>query len=643
MNVAGNGYTGTILKVDLSSGNIGYMSTREHSDLFLGGRGIAARIYWDEVLPRVKALDPGNVLVFMTGPATGVPGFGSRFQVCGKSAITDQFSFSNLGGSWGGHLKYAGFDGIVVKGKSEKPVLLSVDDGDIELRDASHLRGDGVSVCEKKIKKEFGDSVRVLSIGPAGENLVPFATLMAADNAAGAGGLAAVMGSKNLKAIAVRGTNRIAVADKERLSGLRRRIKQESADYIRTSEALLQMTMATPLEKLKKSVCLGCPTGCARAVYRNPNGDEVKFMCQAALFYETRARLFYNEITDVPIRATEACNEYGLDTRAIEAMIMWLNRCYKAGILTDANTGIPLSAIGGHEFIHSLVRAIALRQGFGDVLARGTHEAADSLGVEAKELIKDYMTSKGDNEIYGPRLYITTGLLLATEPRLPIQLLHEVSIPVLLWIANRTGVESIPINSQTVGDMSEKLFGTELALDFSTYEGKALAAARIQDREYVKESLILCDFVWPVYFTSNRDNPFEYADLDRQIAVAVTGKDTSEDPLYRTGERIFNLQRAILAREGHVGRADDRLDDYNFEIPLKGDFGNPECLVPGRNGEAFSRKGMIVDRDSFEAMKSEYYEIRGWDLSSGLQTRAKLEELGLGDVARELELMKLVS
>ena len=643
MNVGGNGYTGTILKVDLSSGNVGHMSTGEYSDLFLGGRGIAARIYWDEVLPSVEALDPGNTLVFMTGPATGVPGFGSRFQVCGKSAITSQFSFSNLGGSWGAHLKYAGFDGIVVKGKSEKPVLLFIDNEDIQLRDASHLQGDGAFLCERKIAGELGDSVRVLSIGPAGENLVPFATIMAADNSAGAGGLAAVMGSKNLKAIVVRGSNRVNVADPERLSGLRKRMRQESSDYIRMSESLLKMTMATPPEKLKKSVCLGCPTGCARAVHRNPNGDEVKFMCQAALFYETRARLFHKEVTDVPIKATEACNEYGVDTRAIEAMIMWLNRCYKAGILTDATTGIPLSAIGGHEFIHSLVRAIALREGFGDVLARGTHEAADSLGVEGKELIKDYITSKGDNEIYGPRLYITTGLLLATEPRLPIQLLHEVSIPVLLWIANRTGVESIPINSQTIGDMSEKLFGTELALDFSTYEGKALAAARIQDREYVKESLILCDFAWPVYFTSNPDNPFEYADFDRQVVVAVTGRDTSEDHLYLTGERIFNLQRAILAREGHVGRGDDRIDDYNFEIPLKGDFSNPECLVPGRNGEVLSRKGMVVDRDSFEAMKSEYYEIRGWDSSSGLQNRPKLEELGLGDIVPELERAKLVS
>ena len=642
MSIGTNGYTGTILKVDLSSGNIGYVPTQDYSDLFLGGRGTAARIYWDEVLPNVKAFDPENMLIFMTGPATGVPGFGSRFQVCGKSAITDRFSFSNLGGSWGGHLKYAGFDGVVLTGKSDRPVFLSINNGDIELRDASHLQRDGAFLCEKKLRDELGESVRVLCIGPAGENLVPFATLMAADNSAGAGGLAAVMGSKNLKAIAVKGTNKIDVADKEMLVELRKRIKLESSDYVQITASLLKMTMSTPLDILEKSVCLGCPTGCARAIYKKPNGDEVKFMCQAALFYETRARLFYNEITDVPVKATEACNDYGLDTRAIEAMIMWLNRCYKAGILTDENTGIPVSKIGSHEFIDSLVRAIALREGFGDVLARGTHKAADELGTEARELIKDYITSNGDNEIYGPRIYVGTALLLATEPRLPIHLLHEISVPVLLWIASRAGVESVPINSQTIQTLSKKLYGTELALDFSTYDGKALAVSNIQDREYVKESLILCDFAWPIYFTSSAEDGIADTGLESQIVAAVTGRDTDQAYLNKTGERIFNLQRAILTREGHTGREHDCIDDYNFEIPTKGDFSNPECIVPGKNGEAFSRKGMVVDRESFEKMKSEFYEIRGWDPISGLQTRAKLEELELNDVAEQLESMMLL-
>jgi aldehyde:ferredoxin oxidoreductase len=538
-----------------------------------------------------------------------------------------------MGGSWGAYLKSAGYDGVVVFGKADKPVFISIDGDKVEIRDAAHLMGKTAFQREKTIKDELGDSVRVLTVGPAGDNMVNFATFLASDDSVGAGGLAGVMGSKNLKAIAVRGDKKFKVAHADKLSQLRSRIRQLSSGY---AESLLTLGMLTSRDRLKKSFCQGCPTGCVRATHRNADGSERKFMCQAAMFYETRAQRYYGN-TDAALKATELCDDYGLDTRSTETMIMWLSRCQKSGILTDEGTGIPLSKIGSYEFIETLLRKIANREGFGDTLARGTHKAAASLGKEAQALIKDYMVKSGDNELYGPRLYITTGIFWAMEPRLPIQQLHEVSVPVMLWGARQKGLKEVPVTTEIFRAMARRFFGSELAVDFSTYDGKALAAARIQDREYAKESLILCDLFWPIYFSESAPDGVGDPSLESQICAAVTGREIDETGLYKIGERICNLQRAILAREGHRGREYDVIDEYNFTTPLKGDFGNTDCIVPGKDGELFSRKDIVLNRSDFEKLKGDFYRIRGWDVPSGLQKRAKLEELGLNDISQTLK------
>jgi aldehyde:ferredoxin oxidoreductase len=318
-------------------------------------------------------------------------------------------------------------------------------------------------------------------------------------------------------------------------------------------------------------------------------------------------------------------------------MIMWLSRCHKAGILTDERTGIPLSQIGSYEFIETLLKKIAHREGFGDVLAGGTHKAAQTLGEEARSLIKDYIVRTGENALYGPRLYITTSIFWAVEPRLPIQNLHEVSVPVMLWHLWLMGMKDAPVTTEVLRAMARRFFGSELAVDYSTYDGKARAAAMIQDREYAKESLILCDLFWPVYFSESSPDGVGDPSMESQICAAVTGREIDEKGLYKIGERIFNLQRAILVREGRKGREFDTIDEYNFTTPLKGDFGNEDCLVPGKDGEVYSRKDVVVDREQFEKIKGEFYQIRGWDVPSGLQKKAKLEELGLSYVAKTLE------
>ncbi len=626
-------YAGNILRVNLSTGDVDTVPTEDYVQLFLGGRGLAAKIYWDEVPPGIDAFDPENRLLFVTGPIAGVPGFaGSRWQVCGKSPIHDRFSYCNLGGSWGAQLKFAGYDGLVVHGKADRPAYLWIDDGRVEIRDATHLMGTGAIDCREKLKEELGRSARVVATGIAGENRVVFASLVADNDSTGASGLGAVMGSKNLKAIAVRGRGKVEVADPEKVRKLREWLRRDAESRL----TFILPSLVNP-DKAKKDVCYGCIRDCMRITYQGVSGKKGKFMCQSSVFYQTRAQRYYGEINEVPFEATKLCDDYGVDTHAIETMVMWLSRCYQAEVLNDEQIGIPISRIGSREFIETLIRKVSHREGFGDLLAEGTHRAAEALGSKAQELITDYMTWTGFYAIYGARLYLTTGLLYAMDPRLPIQQLHEISALIIRWIGERMGAAHSYLTPEVIRAIAKRFWGSEIAADFSTYEGKALAAARIQDRQYAKESLILCDFCWPIMHTALSEDHVGDPTLESQVCAAVTGRDIDEQGLYRIGERVFNLQRAILAREGHRGREHDRLEEFNFTIPLKGDFGNPNCTVPGKDGEVFSRKGMVVERDKFEQMKDEYYQIRGWDVATGLQQRAKLEELNLEGVAEKLE------
>ena len=202
------GYSGQILKVDLSTGATTRLPTADYADRFIGGRGLAAKLYWDMVPPRTKMFDPDNGLICATGPVAGFTGFaGSRWQVCGKSfnGTAEAFSYGNLGGKWGVALKYAGYDALVVRGQAKKPAYLFIDNGVVHLKDAGHLWGKTTFDTVDILKMENGRGVSVLTIGPAAENKVSFATIFAEEEASGSGGLGAVMGSKNLKAVVVAG------------------------------------------------------------------------------------------------------------------------------------------------------------------------------------------------------------------------------------------------------------------------------------------------------------------------------------------------------------------------------------------------------------------------------------------------------
>ena len=219
------GWCGKILKLDLSTARCGQLQTLDYADRFLGGRGVAAKIYWDEVKPGISAFDPENRLIFMTGPLGAVGAQGaSRFEVIGKSPMTlpEGFCYGNLGGYFGPYLKKAGFDGIVVSGVADRPCLVLINDGQVEILDADFIWGKNFSQVRDMLKEKYGDGVRFVTTGPAGENRCRAATIMTDQDGAATGGFGAVMGSKNLKAIAVLGTGKPAIARQEEFNRLNR-------------------------------------------------------------------------------------------------------------------------------------------------------------------------------------------------------------------------------------------------------------------------------------------------------------------------------------------------------------------------------------------------------------------------------------
>jgi aldehyde:ferredoxin oxidoreductase len=445
------------------------------------------------------------------------------------------------------------------------------------------------------------------------------------------------MGSKKLKAIVVTGkVSRPRVANPEKLEAL--------VKYLRglgLGDVSYGMPLPPSLTR-KPQICYGCISGCGRGTVETADGVKAKFICQAAGVYMFDAMTYYKRPTDVPFNATRLCHNYGIDTRVIWAMLRWLKDSYKAGILTEENTGLPLSRFGSWEFIETLLKKISLREGFGDVLAQGLHQAADSVGGKARELITDYLDKGGQNTVYTPRLYNINGIFSATEPRMALALLHEMSQPMEKWKAWVKGAEGAYMSYDMLRDIGRRFWGSELTFDFSTYEGKAVAAKRIQDKIRAEECLVLCGFSYPLRSVDNTKTHEGNPTIESKLYSAVTGNETDEEGLNRIGERVFNLERAVLAREDPRGKKVDEIPEFNFTVPIESEIMNPELLVPGKDGEPITKKGTVVDREKFAQMLSEYYELRGWD-SSGLQTKQKLAELNLEDVAQELAQRGLIN
>ena len=316
-------------------------------------------------------------------------------------------------------------------------------------------------------------------------------------------------------------------------------------------------------------------------------------MCEGATFYQGWAEMASGPGHEVPFHATKLADNYGLDTMAVSMILLWLRRCHRAGILTDEAAGMPISRLGSAEFIEVLLRKMAFREGFGDILAQGIERATRHVGQGSWGLIDSDLSVAGMPNANDPRLYITTALLFAGEPRPPMGALQELSRVGHKWVEYIEGREGAYASSDVVRRIAQRFWGSEAAADLTNFEGKPLAAAMIQDRQYAKDCLVLCGFLWPVLDVEHSPDHVGDAGLESRILSAVTGKDVDTEGLRLVGERVFNLERSIHVREGHRGREDDtaarslahqtpqgRRDQYPVPGPWEG---RPAGIPEGRH------------------------------------------------------------
>jgi len=625
------GWVGKILRLDLSEGRSHTEPIELYNDLYVGGRGLGVKLIYDSFTPGTDALAPGNPLIFNTGPLTGtaMPG-SSRVDVTALSPMSRLRAKSNFGAYWGAELKFAGFDHLVITGQAEKPCYLWIHDGQVEIRPAEHLWGQDTFQTQRLIQEELGDpEVKIVCIGPAGERLVRFACLISeTGDAAGRTGMGAVMGSKNLKAIAVRGAGSVKVARPQEfleLSLQANREIRESPAYQELSvwgvargvhmmyqmgffpvgyfedvcwEELLEKYAAPEYvqkHQLKTVGCFCCPGRCMNFLSVPGLGKGVT-SCEP---FSGFTGALWNLDMDVFWEATLLTNKLGLDCTETSASIGLLMELYHDGLLKAADTdGIPMER-GSKEAILTTIRKIAAREGYGDLLAEGQRAFAQQVGPAAEDKV-DLVKGLAPHA-YEFRAFHGTALMQAVGHRgdpLPLRgSLLEVD-----W-------NHAPEWFQTV---AKEQFGSEEAAIPTSYQGKARAAVISEHMERVADNLGICKWLYGLF-------AYQDVNMAHRFFNLVTGKDWDLQQLLTVSERVRNLERMFDVRQGLTRKHDD-LPKKFFEVPLaKGKFA-----------------GQVLKREEFEKMKEEYYELRGWDKATGIPTRAKLEELGLKEVADQV-------
>jgi len=591
-----NGYTGKLLRISLTEGSSREEPIREDwIPDYVGGVGMGYRYLIEEVSPGIDPLGPDNKLLLMTGPFTGtVIPTSSRLVVITKSPVNNTVLLSHTGGSIAGEMKFAGYDGIILEGKAKKPVYVYVKDDEIEIRDAGHLWGKDVLQTQQAIRKELGDErIKVIGIGPAGENLVKFACLTTDSyHAAGRGGPGAVMGSKNVKAVAVRGTGGVQVKE---MPGLLAYLKAIMAEQVLNDDHEWTWTDGTPMlvdvsqgacllptrnfqqgqfeeaEKINtdqavaqgsknRIACLACPLSCGR--YYVKRDGVVTERAQ----YETVALGGSNcAIGDLDAVAdfSSLCNRLGMDTISAGASVGFAMGMTEKGV---RDFGVRF---GDASAYLRVAEDIAYRRGVGDELAEGVKAVAEKYGAADMAVEIKGLEFPG----YDPRGSFGMALAYATSSR---GACHQ---------------RAFVIEHEAFGDM-----------DPFTFEGKAEQVIKGQNFTSVKESLLLCDF----WRTSRR--------VYSKLLEVVTDYSFSYDDLVLAGERIWNLGRLFNVREGYR-RKEDCLPARMYE-ELGGGPDTEERITP----------------EAYDASLSEYYRLRGWD-EEGVPTLGKLDELGLTEFA----------
>ncbi len=656
------GYVGKILKVNLTDGTITEKPTIPKYERVIGGVGIGFKVIWDEVPPEADAFDPENRLVFATGPLVGTEAPGAtRTIVTSKSPQVYEenaperslTTSSAMGGPFGPELKFAGYDALIVHGKSDKPVYIWIHDGQAEIRDADSLWGLDAYQTPLKIREELQDGyVQVASTGPAGENMARMACIVSrgrGDHAAAQGGFGAVMGSKRLKAIAVRGTQGMAAINVADRNTFREVVKEALrlitplacnpnsmfwnpgvdpdavTHFDQWQRADIGKFMSPELKVHRTGRTGDCPLQCYDN-YDIPGVASGSVMCSKY----NAGILGVGSIEG--FRAKDLGDKYCINVMDLQLMIPWLRSLYKNGTLTEAETGIPFSADPGGEFVQALFEMIAFRKGFGDTLAEGVVRTAKKLGLYNDLCTKEFADfleipseflgswcSYGGHGFCGecdPRNWPAMGVYHATHHREP-------SVTSYWVLANYS---SLPIAQQKA--IAEQVYGAPESIHLpgeSTYCREEARAAAIEAHHCcVKDILPTCAWSWPMYVSpyENRTPPYMGdTSLESRLLSAAIGTNTSEHELNKTGERIHNLMRAVMVREMGTRKMRD-----NHDVIPEHFFLN-SCPNSG---------APPVDREKFDSLMSMYYEIKGWD-KDGLPTRSRLEELDLQDVTDELE------
>lgn len=604
------GYVGQVLRVDLTKGKWEV----EDLDLdvakdYIGGRGLGARILLDEVAADVDPLGPDNKLIFATGPLTGTGApTGCRYVVVSRSPLTGAIGYANSGAYFGPELKYAGYDVIIFEGKSPEPVYLNIKDDAIELKPAGHLWGKTTNETEDLIKAELKDAwvardTHVASIGPAGEKLVKISSIINdKGSAVGRTGLGAVMGSKNLKAIAVRGTKGVKVADgasfKQAVSAAMEKLKASPISGTKgslprwgTAAGMYSFNRAgvLPTNYFRSGVvaeirpidgrtisdqflvhnraCFGCPIACKRiSKTTDPNfaghgeGPE----------YETVS--MFGPCCGVSNASAIAlagfiCNELGMDTISVGNTIGCAMELYEKGFLPEADAGYKLN-FGNAQAMVELTRKMGYREGFGDVLAEGAYRLAEKYGHP--EVFMG--TKKLESPAHQPRALQGMGLTYAT--------------------CNRGACHN------SGGMVNIEVFGVPEKVDPLTPDGKPELIKNSQDTIAVVDSTGLCLFaLWGIW--SPEILP---------LLNAATGFDYTMESMMLAGERVWNTERLFNLKAGFT-KADDTLPKRMLEEPMPDGAG----------------KGKV---NRLDIMLPEYYRLRGWD-ENGVPTADKLAELAL--------------
>jgi aldehyde:ferredoxin oxidoreductase len=628
-----NGWMGRILHVNLSTAKITQFETEPYARKYLGGRGIGAALYWEYVKPEIKAYDPENYLIFMTGPIVGTGAQGSTLlSVVGKSPVTipEGFCYGSFTGFVGAELKKAGFDGLMVTGKADHPVYLYIEDGRAEIRDASHLWGSNGYRTGELLEQAHGEKTRFIAIGLTGEHQVRTAIALASHDCTLSAGFGAVMGAKNFKAIAIRGSGKIQAADPAKLQELNKHIARINKRIRLTIPPNIEHTKyGKLLECIGKGRCYLCGQECVAGMYRYGGKLEGHRKCQSVEYYLPwlyRDDLSDEKIAEILWAAPVLANDFGFESWEMNSIIEWLGDCYRAGVLSEEETGLPLSKMGSLEFLKALMHAIIYREGYGKYLAEGLYRAGDMVKPAARALFRRSVAPIDHYYLSNPRAYIIMALFYPTEPRVHHLNYHDIAFVHIAWSAELMQPGSTGVTPAVLRNIARTFWGSEKAMNFAGYEGQALAAVTIQNRTYLKEILGLCDWVYPITYSFATPDHMGDVEIEGKLYNAVTGGDPKD--LKTFSERAYNMHRRILLREGRQTPAADYPHDYLFNEPLAG-FAGHAPIVPGAEGQPVDMTGNTLDPKNFTAMLKEFYRLRGWDEETGIPKKETIAALGL--------------